>query len=155
MNHRLAAAAVSLMCTLPAVAGGSPYVVSDASTGTLIDKATVDAIWLAHLQEARLARVYPRRQWGFLSQVVGGLAGGQTCVVTARAVMLPRTYQGDWVKNPVGTGPWLLKEYVAKQKCTATKKPDYWRKDADELAGRGRETGGDLPRIQFVDDLEE
>jgi len=91
MNHRLAAAAVSLMCTLPAVAGGSPYVVSDASTGTLIDKATVDAIWLAHLQEARLARVYPRRQWGFLSQVVGGLAGGQTCVVTARAVMLPRT----------------------------------------------------------------
>jgi len=45
-------------------------------------------------------------------------------------VMLPRTYEGDWPNNPVGTGPWLLKDYVTKQKATAVKNPDYWGKDA-------------------------
>lgn len=44
-------------------------------------------------------------------------------------VMLPRTYEGDWVKHPVGTGPWLLKQYVSKQRCLAEKKADYWGKD--------------------------
>ena len=52
------------------------------------------------------------------------------CTSSYNTVMLPRTYEGDWVKNPVGTGPWLLKEYVAKQRCVAVKNPDYWRKDA-------------------------
>jgi len=45
-------------------------------------------------------------------------------------VMLPRTYEGDWPNNPVGTGPWLLQDYVTKQKATAVKNPDYWGKDA-------------------------
>ncbi len=64
------------------------------------------------------------------------------CTSSYNTVMLPRAYKGDWVKNPVGTGPWLLKEYVAKQKCIATKKPDYWRKDAQ---------GRQLP---FMDEVE-
>ena len=64
------------------------------------------------------------------------------CTSSYNTVMLPRSYKGDWVKNPVGTGPWLLKEYVAKQKCTATKKPDYWRKD---------EQGRQLPFMDEVD----
>jgi hypothetical protein len=91
MNHRLATIAIALMFTVPAIAADSLYAVADASTATLIDKSTVDAIWHAHLPEARLARIYPPKKWGFLSQVEGGLVGGQTCVVTARAVMLPRT----------------------------------------------------------------
>jgi peptide/nickel transport system substrate-binding protein len=52
------------------------------------------------------------------------------CTSSYNTVMLPRTYEGDWAKNPVGTGPWLLDQYVAKQKCVAVKNPDYWRKDA-------------------------
>ncbi len=64
------------------------------------------------------------------------------CTSSYNTVMLPRNYKGDWVKNPVGTGPWLLKEYVAKQKCTATKKPDYWRKDAE---------GRQLPFMDEID----
>jgi len=91
MNHRLAASAIALMFTAPAFAADSPYVLADFSTATLIEKATVTAIWRANLPEARLARLYPPKKWGFLSQVVGGFAEGQTCVVTARAVMLPRT----------------------------------------------------------------
>ena len=91
MNHRLAAAAVSVLVCIPALAAAPPFVIADHSTPTLIDKATVDAIWHANLPEARVAKIYPANKWGFLSQVVGGLVAGQTCVVTARAVMLPRT----------------------------------------------------------------
>jgi peptide/nickel transport system substrate-binding protein len=57
-------------------------------------------------------------------------------------VMLPRTYQGNWPKNPVGTGPWTMKEYVAKQKCTAVKNPTYWGKD---------DAGNQLPYMDQVD----
>lgn len=91
MKHRLAAAAVSLMVCLPALGADAPFVIADNSTPTLISKAAVDAVWHANLPEARVAKLYPAKKWGFLSQVVGGLVGGQTCVVTARAVMLPRT----------------------------------------------------------------
>jgi hypothetical protein len=66
------------------------YVTDDHSTATLIDKATVAGIWKEGLPEAKLAKLYPPAKWGFLSQVEGGLAG-QTCVVTARVVLLPRT----------------------------------------------------------------
>ena len=56
--------------------------------------------------------------------------------------MLPRNYAGDFVKKPVGTGPWLLKEYVTGQKCTAVKNPNYWGKDA---------AGNQLPYLDSVE----
>ena len=90
MRHRLAAAALSLLFALPAVAEDKGFVIADYSTPTLIDKAKVEAIWHANLPEARLEKLYPIKRYGFLSQVNGGIANG-TCVVTARAVMLPRT----------------------------------------------------------------
>ena len=43
--------------------------------------------------------------------------------------ILPRTYKGDITKNPVGTGPFMLDQYVTKQKATFTKNPTYWGKD--------------------------
>ena len=45
---------------------------------------------LLNIPAAKLAKLYPPAKWGFLSQVEGGLSG-QTCVVTARVAMLPRT----------------------------------------------------------------
>jgi peptide/nickel transport system substrate-binding protein len=63
------------------------------------------------------------------------------CASSYNTVMLPRTYKGDWVNNPVGTGPWMLKEYKAKQKCTAVKNPTYWGKDA---------SGNQLPYLDQV-----
>ena len=57
-------------------------------------------------------------------------------------VMLKRDYAGDWIKNPIGTGPWLLKKYVAKQSCTAVKNPTYWGKDA---------SGKQLPYMDAVE----
>jgi hypothetical protein len=91
MKQGFAAAALTLMAAVPAFAAADSYVISDWSTASLIDKAKVDAIWHANMPEARVAKLYPAKRWGFLSQVVGGLVAGQTCVVTARVVMLPRT----------------------------------------------------------------
>ncbi len=45
--------------------------------------------------------------------------------------MLPRTYASDFVKNPVGTGPFMLDSYNAKQKAVMVKNPTYWGKDAN------------------------
>ena len=63
------------------------------------------------------------------------------CMSNYNAVMLPRNYKGDFVNNPVGTGPFILKEYVAKQKCTMVKNPTYWGKDA---------AGNQLPYLDGV-----
>ena len=43
--------------------------------------------------------------------------------------ILPRTYKGDIIKNPVGTGPFMLDQYTPKQKATFKKNPTYWGKD--------------------------
>ncbi len=63
------------------------------------------------------------------------------CMSNYNAVMLPRNYDGNFVNNPVGTGPFILKEYVAKQKCTMVKNPTYWGKDA---------AGNQLPYLDGV-----
>ncbi|HMK92517.1 MAG TPA: ABC transporter substrate-binding protein [Thermoleophilia bacterium] len=44
--------------------------------------------------------------------------------------ILPRNFKGDILKSPVGTGPFMLKTYVNKQKATFVKNPTYWGKDA-------------------------
>jgi peptide/nickel transport system substrate-binding protein len=64
------------------------------------------------------------------------------CQSSYNTVMLPRNYQAPWIKNPVGTGPWLLKSYTAKQHCTAVPNPTYWGTDA---------SGGKLPYLDQVE----
>jgi len=46
------------------------------------------------------------------------------------AAILPANWSGDILKDPIGTGPFMLKEYVTKQKGTYVKNPNYWGKDA-------------------------
>jgi peptide/nickel transport system substrate-binding protein len=45
------------------------------------------------------------------------------------SAILPRSYNGDILKKPVGTGAFMLDTYVNKQKATFTKNPTYWGKD--------------------------
>ncbi len=52
------------------------------------------------------------------------------CQSSYNTAILPRGYNGDFVKNPVGTGPFMLKSYNAKQKAVMVKNPTYWGKDA-------------------------
>ena len=63
------------------------------------------------------------------------------CQSSYNTVILPRTYNGDFVKNPVGTGPFKLQSYNAKRKAVMVKNPTYWGKDA---------SGNQLPYLDQV-----
>ena len=83
------AALVCLAATGPAMAAPKQHLVIDHSSPALMDKATAMAVWNQHLT-ARVVKLYPVAKWGFSSQVEGGFDESKTCVVTARAMMLPR-----------------------------------------------------------------
>jgi len=63
------------------------------------------------------------------------------CQSSYNTGILPRNYGGDFIASPVGTGPFMVKEYVDKQKCTMVKNPTYWGKDA---------AGNQLPYLDGV-----
>lgn len=65
------------------------YTSVDRSTDMLMDAATAKAMWKKQLPVARLAKLYPPKKWGFASDVQGGFSASNTCVVTARAMLLP------------------------------------------------------------------
>lgn len=62
----------------------------DHSTDTLIDAASAKAI-MAEGIPAKVWKLYPASKWTFVSQVEGGITSGNTCVVTARVMLLPLT----------------------------------------------------------------
>ena len=91
MLSRSLSALLLALAAPTAFAAPAAYQLEDYSTAGLIDKATAMAVWKEGLPEQRLAKLFPQAKWGFLSQVEGGLVNGQTCVVTARVAMLPKT----------------------------------------------------------------
>ena len=78
------------LAALSAGAAPAPYLTLDHSAEQLMDKASADKLWLEGLPAARLARLYPPGRWGFVSQVEGGFTDAKVCVVTARAMLMPR-----------------------------------------------------------------
>ena len=81
--------AALLLASLGANAAPPVFLSIDHSTQTLMDSATAKAMWKEALPAARLAKLYPPRKWGFASEVEGGFNASKTCVITARAMMLP------------------------------------------------------------------
>src|SRR6476620_1585263 len=81
-----------LLATCAGSAFGAPltYTVVDNSSSLLMNQASSDALWREHAS-ARLMRLYPVKKWGFVSEVEGGFDDAKNCVITARAMMLPRT----------------------------------------------------------------
>ena len=76
-----------------AFAAPAAYLTIDHSSQAVMDKATAQAIWKEHLPDnftRRLFKLYPSGKYGFFSQVEGGFTESKLCVVTARAMMLPR-----------------------------------------------------------------
>jgi len=51
------------------------------------------------------------------------------------SVILPRTFDGDFLRSPVGTGPFTLASYKNKQSATLKKNPTYWQKGLPYLDG--------------------
>ena len=82
-------AALLLTSTSLTFAAPAAYLTLDHSTATLMDKDTAQALWREHLP-AKLVKLYPIRKWGFVSQVEGGFDEAKVCVITARAMMMPR-----------------------------------------------------------------
>lgn len=56
-------------------------------------------------------------------------------------LVVPKTFEGDWTRQPVGTGPFLLDEYVESERATFVRREDYWMKD---------EQGNPLPYLDRV-----
>ena len=61
------------------------------------------------------------------------------------AMIVPKTFEGDLVRQPIGTGPFLLEDYVETERATFKRREDYWRlgEDGDPLPY--------LDRLVFVD----
>ncbi len=60
-------------------------------------------------------------------------------------ILNSRTFEGDFIRRPHGTGPFVLEKYRVGQRCVVKRRPDYWQKGAD---------GKPLPyldRIDFTD----
>jgi peptide/nickel transport system substrate-binding protein len=51
------------------------------------------------------------------------------------AVIVPSTFDGDWERQPVGTGPFLLEEYIEGESAVFVRRDDYWRtgENGDQL----------------------
>jgi len=47
------------------------------------------------------------------------------------ALILHREFQGDFVKQPLGTGPFVLKEYAEGVRAVFERREDYWQKGND------------------------
>jgi peptide/nickel transport system substrate-binding protein len=61
------------------------------------------------------------------------------------AMIVPKTFEGDLTRQPIGTGPFLLDEYVETERATFNRRTDYWRNGED---------GQSLPyldRLVYVD----
>ena len=88
----LAAALLAGASTLHAAT--PTYLVMDFSTEALMSKSDALAIWKNQLDDKQLKRLnklYPVSKWGFVSQVEGGFTADKICVVTARAMLVPRS----------------------------------------------------------------
>ncbi|MDM8527982.1 ABC transporter substrate-binding protein [Anaerolineales bacterium HSG24] len=48
------------------------------------------------------------------------------------AIILPRTFEGDFIKQPVGTGAFTLEEYAEGERARFKRREDYWKKGFDD-----------------------
>jgi len=46
-------------------------------------------------------------------------------------LILPRSFEGDFIEQPIGTGPFTLETYEPGQQAIFKRRPDYWRLGAD------------------------
>lgn len=90
MKLGTALASALLVASATGFAATAPdYLFVNRSSEALIDDATAKSLFDEIVSE-KLAKLYPTAQWGFASQVEGGLTAANTCVVAARVMLLPR-----------------------------------------------------------------
>ena len=47
------------------------------------------------------------------------------------AMIVPKTFEGDITKQPVGTGPFVMEKYVPTERAEYKARTDYWKNGAD------------------------
>jgi peptide/nickel transport system substrate-binding protein len=50
------------------------------------------------------------------------------------AAILPKDWGGDWIKQPYGTGPFTLEEYIVEERALLKRREGYWRNGEDGQA---------------------
>jgi len=59
---------------------------------------------------------------GLIAQISGG---------SFAAHILPRDWEGDWIKQPYGTGPFTLEEFALDERAVVKRREGYWANGAD------------------------
>jgi hypothetical protein len=118
---RSSTALLVLIATAAHAAPPSAYTVLDNSSGALMDQSTAESLW-KEKASAKLMRLYPIKKWGFVTEVEGGFDDGKVCIITARAMMLPRSgkallYRPAKTATAFGTHP-----AASPQQCKALAK---------------------------------
>ena len=88
MKFGAASLAMTLMLATGAFAAAPKPMSVDQSGSFLIDAAVTEQIWKANTP-ARVAKLYPSKKFRFVSEVGGGFNEAKTCIVSARAMVLP------------------------------------------------------------------
>jgi hypothetical protein len=114
----------SLLLALSSSALAAPppeYLFVDDSSTILIDTASAVKVWKAQVDDShrmRLQKLYPVSKWGFVSQVQGGFTTDGHCVVTARAVLVPRVLGNRLVFKPQRSATaFATKPSATQQEC--------------------------------------
>lgn len=81
-------AAVTLALATSMTAAQQKPMSTDQSANFLIDTPTAEKIWKDNIP-ARVSKLYPRKKFRFVSEVTGGFTEARTCVVAARATLMP------------------------------------------------------------------
>jgi hypothetical protein len=112
-----------LAASSAAFAAPARYLILDHSSEALIDKDGAIAVWKSQFndqQRARVQKLYPVSKWGFVSQVEGGFTDDKACVVTARAMMVPRIVGDRLVFKPAKSATTFASQAGAtREQCRA------------------------------------
>jgi peptide/nickel transport system substrate-binding protein len=77
--------------------------------------------------------IFMKNPWVPFDKWLAGYIGGQCAYVFSPAQWSKASGTPGFTalnNHPIGTGPFVFKEWVANDHFTATKNPNYWRKDA-------------------------
>ena len=88
MKSGVASFAVTVMLATSAFAAPPKPISVDQSGSFLIDAATSERLW-KETTPARVVKLYPPKKFRFASEITGGFNETKTCIVSARAMLLP------------------------------------------------------------------
>lgn len=104
---------------LAASAHAAPaYLTVDHSVNGLVDPKAVSALWQSQLPD-KLTRLYPVAKWGFSTQVEGGFDEAKICVITARAMLLPRRGKSLLLEPAKTVTTFGARPGATQQECSA------------------------------------